>query len=108
MIYYPLNSPERKMMEASASDKAVVCKELLDISERLKTQDNRMSGKRTTGSLKRRVRALQRALRDIRDWIDPHIGERGEDVSQYPECFCIRCIAVRALRPNGKLKRGGD
>jgi hypothetical protein len=31
------------------------------------------------------------------------IGERGEDIAQDPECFCPRCIAVRALRPNDKL-----
>jgi hypothetical protein len=46
------------------------------------------------------VRRLRRALRDIRGQLDPHIGDRGEDLRQDPECFCPRCIAVRALSPN--------
>lgn len=37
----PPETPAEANNSRTASDKAVVCKELLDISERLKTQDNR-------------------------------------------------------------------
>ena len=58
---------------------------------------------RTAGSLQRNVRRLRRALREIRDQLEPHLGEDGEDVRQDTECFCPRCIAVRALSPNAEL-----
>jgi len=44
------------------------------------------------------VRALRRALREIRDGCRPHFDDYGGDMVQDSDCFCCRCIAVRALQ----------
>lgn len=43
------------------------------------------------------IRRLRKALRQIRAQLDPHTDDGDNEIKQDPECFCIRCIAVRAL-----------
>jgi len=58
------------------------------------------------GSLRRLVRLLRNELRCIVENHDPHTDADGNDIAQDYECFCSRCIAVRALRlkPNDKAQ----
>ena len=48
------------------------------------------------------TRRLRKALREIRAQLDPHMDQWDNEIPQDPDCFCIRCIAVRALSPNAK------
>ena len=59
------------------------------------------------GSLRRHVRFLRRELREIVKSVDPHMDEDGYDIDQDAECFCARCVAVRALKhrePNAERR----
>lgn len=47
---------------------------------------------------------LGEGLREVRRVTEPHEDEWGKDIGQDPECFCARCIAVRALSPGQKEK----
>ena len=43
------------------------------------------------------VRRLRAALRYIRDQFDVHLDGDDNAVSDEHDCFCVRCVAVRAL-----------
>ncbi len=65
-----------------------------------------MKRSETEVALKRLVRVLRNELRCIVENHDPHTDAEGNDIAQDYECFCSRCIAVRALRlkPNAGVQ----
>lgn len=51
------------------------------------------------------IARLRRALREVRDNYAKHLDEHDNEIPHDPECFCARCIAVRALLPRYTSKR---
>jgi len=60
------------------------------------------------GSLRRLVRSLRKELRCIVENYDAHSDVDGNDIAQDYECFCSRCIAVRALRLKPSVPRDSE
>lgn len=58
-------------------------------------------------TLLKRSAALRRAMREIVKGLDPHHDrETGGDLVEIHDCFCARCLAVRALRDDRLASRG--
>lgn len=47
---------------------------------------------------RREIRRLRRGLREIREMVDPHLDKDDNTVRLLHDCFCIRCLATRALK----------
>lgn len=53
--------------------------------------------KKQKKTYKQIVRSLRISLREIKNSFSAHEDEYGNEIDQEHDCFCARCIAVRAL-----------